>query len=179
MESVFKNGNPWGRTRSKRTEWTEGLDVKHFSQDMEILYYVGCTPAYDPRVQEVAKSLVKCLEKTGLSFGILGSEENCCGNEVYGMGEKGLFEFLAEENQKVFSKYDVKQLVTSCPHSYHTFKNRYKQKDFEVNHHTQLFANLIEEGKLSFSNKLIRKPCGVLRSAASPGSVGSAGSRAG
>ena len=73
------------------------------------------------------------------------------------MGEKGLFEFLAEENLKVFSKYDVKQLVTSCPHSYHTFKNRYEQKDFEVNHHTQLFANLIEEGKLSFSNKLSKK----------------------
>jgi Fe-S oxidoreductase len=154
LESIFKNGNPWGRIRSKRSEWSQDLNVQHVSQDVELLYFVGCTPAYDPRVQDVAKGLVKCFQKAGINFGTLGNEENCCGNEVYGMGEKGLFEFLIEENLKIFSKYDVKQVVTSCPHAYHSFKNRYGQTSFEVTHHTQLLADLIEKGQLKFSREL-------------------------
>jgi Fe-S oxidoreductase len=154
LESVFKNGNPWGRIRSKRSEWAQDFNVKHVSQGVEFLYYVGCTPAYDPRAQEVAKSLVKCFEKTEVNFGTLGNEENCCGNEVYGMGEKGLFEFLVEENMKIFNKHNVKQLVTGCPHSYHSFKSRYEQTSFEVLHHTQLLADVIEKGRVPFSKEL-------------------------
>jgi len=157
LESIFKNGNPWERIRSKRSEWAQDLNIKHISQGAETLYFVGCTPAYDPRVQEVAKSLVKCFEKAGVNFGTLGDEENCCGGEVYGMGEKGLFEFLVEENMKIFNKYSVKQVVTSCPHSYHAFKNRYGQTTFEVQHHTQLLASLIEKGKLSLSKEVNKK----------------------
>ena len=157
LESVFKNGNPWDRIRSKRTEWAQGLNIKHISQGAEILYYVGCTASYDPRIQEVAKSLVKCLQKAGVDFGILGEEENCCGNEVYGVGEKGLFEFLVEENMKLFNKYGVKRMVTTCPHGYNTFKNRYGQTSFEVQHHSQLLANLIENGKLKLSKELNKK----------------------
>ena len=132
LESIFKNGNPWGRIRTKRTEWAEGLNIKHISQGAEYLYFVGCTPAYDTRVQEVAKSLANCLIKAQVDFATLGQEENCCGSEVYGIGEKGLFEYLIEENMKIFNKYNVKQVVTSCPHAYHTFKNRYGQTSFEV-----------------------------------------------
>ncbi|MCW3985835.1 MAG: (Fe-S)-binding protein [Candidatus Bathyarchaeota archaeon] len=154
LESTFKNGNPWARIRSKRSEWAQELDIKHVSQDAEFLYFVGCTPAYDPRVQEVATSLVKCFEKAGVNFGTLGDEENCCGSEVYGMGEKGLFELLIEENVKLFNKYDVKHLVTSCPHSYNAFKNRYGQTSFEVLHHTQLLADLISKGNLTFSREI-------------------------
>jgi Fe-S oxidoreductase len=157
LESIFKNGNPWGRTRNKRSEWTQGLNLKHISQGAETLFFVGCTAAYDPRVQNVPKSLVKCFEKAGLNFGILGDEENCCGSEVYGMGEKGLFDFLVEENMKTFNKYNVKQAVTSCPHGYHSFKNRYNQTSFEIKHHSQLLANLIETGKLTLSKQLDKK----------------------
>ncbi|UCH32036.1 MAG: (Fe-S)-binding protein [Candidatus Bathyarchaeota archaeon] len=154
LESIFKNGNPWGRIRSKRSEWMQEMKVKHVSEGVEFLYYVGCTPAYDPRVQDVAKAIAKGFEKAHVNFGTLGDEENCCGNEVYGMGEKGLFEFLVEENVKLFGKYGVKQLVTGCPHSYHSFKNRYGQIDFEVLHHTQIFADLIEKGKFELAQSL-------------------------
>jgi Fe-S oxidoreductase len=157
LESIFKNGNPWARIRNKRSEWAQGLNVKHVSQGAEILYFVGCTPAYDPRIQNVPKSLVKCFEKAGLNFGILGDEETCCGSEVYGMGEKGLFEFLTEENMKLFNKYNIKQAVTSCPHGYHAFKNRYKQTSFEIQHHTQLLSKLIETGKLVFAKEVNKK----------------------
>lgn len=157
LESTFKNGNPWARIRSKRTEWTQGLNVKHVSQGAEILYYVGCTSAYDTRIQNVAKSFATCLEKAGVNFGILGEEENCCGSEIYGMGEKGLFDFLVEENVKNFNKYNVKQIVTTCPHGFHTLKNRYSQKTFEAQHHTQLLAKLIEDGKLTLKKEVNKK----------------------
>lgn len=157
LESIFKNGNPWARIRNKRSEWLQGLNVKHISQGADILLYVGCTSAYDPRIQNVAKSLVACLEKAGLNFGILGDEENCCGSEVYGMGEKGLFDYLVEENMKIFDKYNVKQAVTSCPHGFHAFKSRYNQTSFEIQHCTQLLAKLIENGKLTFTKEVNKK----------------------
>jgi Fe-S oxidoreductase len=150
LEGIFKNGNPWGRIRSKRTEWMSDLNIKQFSADADFLYFVGCTPSYDPRVQDVAKSLVKCFEKAEVNFGTLGNEENCCGNEVYGMGEKGLFEFLVEENLKLFNKYAVKRLVTTCPHAYHSFNTKYGETKFETLHHTQLLADLIDQDKLQF-----------------------------
>lgn len=157
LESIFKNGNPWGRVRSKRSEWAQELGVKHASQGSEILYYVGCTPSYDPRVQDVARSLVKCFKKADLDFAFLGDEENCCGGEVYGMGEKGLFDFIVEENMKTFEKYNVKRLVTSCPHSFHAFKNRYGQTSLEVQHHSQLLATMVEESKLQLSSQMKKK----------------------
>ncbi len=154
LENIFKNGNPWGRIRNKRSEWAQGLNIKPLSQDTDLLYFVGCTPAYDPRVQDVSRNLVKCFGKAEVNFGTLGDEENCCGNEVYGMGEKGLFDFLVEENIKLFKKYGVKRLVTSCPHSYHSFKNRYGQTDFEVLHHSQLLADLVDKGRVQFPKEI-------------------------
>ena len=157
LESIFKNGNPWARIRNKRSEWMQGLNVKHVSQGAEVLFFVGCTSAYDPRIQSVPKSLVKCFEKAGLNFGVLGDEENCCGSEVYGMGEKGLFDYLVEENMKTLTKYNVKQAVTSCPHGYNSFKNRYNQTSFEPLHHSQLLAKLIDEKKLTLSKQLDKR----------------------
>lgn len=157
LEGIFNYGNPWVRSRAKRAEWSRNLNLKHISQGGEILYFVGCTTAYDPRVQNVAISLVLSLQKAGVDFGVLGEEENCCGNEVYGMGEKGLFEVLVEENMKVFDKYKVKQVVTNCPHGFNAFKNRYNQTSFEPLHHTQLIAQLIDEHKLKFMKKVRKK----------------------
>ena len=157
LESVYLNGNPWGRARGKRVEWTRDLNVKHVSQGAEVLYFVGCTTSYDPRVQSVAKSLVKCFNAAGVDFGTLGEEESCCGSEVYHIGERGLFEFLIEENTKLFSGYGVKKLVTNCPHGFDVFKNRYPQSDLEVWHHSQFLAKLIDEGKLVPSKRVEKK----------------------
>ncbi|MCW4053031.1 MAG: (Fe-S)-binding protein [Candidatus Bathyarchaeota archaeon] len=157
LESIFKNGNPWQRIRNKRSEWMIDLDIKHVSQKTDYLFYVGCTSSYDPRIQNVAKSLVSCFKKTGIDFGTLGDEENCCGNEVYGMGEKGLFELLVEENVKLFQKYNISQVITSCPHSYHSFKNRYGETSFKVLHHTQLLSDLVDKDKLKWSKDYSKK----------------------
>lgn len=157
LESIFNHGNPWGRSRIKRIEWSQGLNIQKISKGGELLYFVGCTSAYDPRVQNVARSLVLCLQKARVNFGVLGEEENCCGNEVYSMGEKGLFDFLVEENMKTFAKYSVQQTVTNCPHGFNAFNNRYNQTDFETLHHTQLLAQLIDMQKLKFTKKVNKK----------------------
>jgi len=155
LESVYKHGNPWGRARSKRSEWAEGLNLKQPTQDEKIslLYFVGCAPAYDSRVQEVAKALVKIFGKMGEDFRFLGNDETCCGSEIYSMGEKGLFEWLVEENQNLFNKYAIDLMVTTSPHCFNIFKTRYPEIKFEVQHYTQYLCNQLEKGKLKFQEK--------------------------
>ncbi len=151
LESVFKHGNPWDRTRAKRSEWAEGLDVPEFTEEKGLLYFVGCTPAYDPRCQETAKALVNVFSAAEVDYGTLGDEETCCGDTVYGMGEKGLFEMLVEDNTELFEGRGVKRMVTTSPHCFNAFKNRYGEPGFEAQHYTQLLASLIDEGKLELS----------------------------
>ena len=155
LESTFKFGNPWGRGKAKRSEWAQGLNVKDLTEgaEAEILYYVGCTPAYDDRVQAVAQALVKVFDNAGVDFGTLGNAELCCGSEMRRLGEEGLFEFLVEDNLAMFRQHDIKRMVTTSPHCYNTFKTEYEGLDFEVQHYTQLLADLIERGELAFSGE--------------------------
>jgi Fe-S oxidoreductase len=166
LESTFKFGNPWGRGKAKRADWAQGLNLKNLSEgaEAEILYFVGCTPSYDDRVQAVARAMVKAFEKAGVDFGILGNEEICCGSEMRRLGEEGLFEFLVEDSLEIFKQRGVKRMVTTSPHCYNTFKNEYEGLDIEIQHYTQFVADLIEQGKLTFSgevNKVVtyQDPC--------------------
>lgn len=156
LEGVFKHGNPWGRIRSKRSEWANGLGIKDVSQGdkVEMLCFIGCAASYDPRVQEMAKAMVKIFTKAGVDFGILSNEEGCCGNEVRRMGEAGLFEMLVEDNLKLFHSHGITRIVTLCPHGYNVFKNEYQGSQIEVKHYTQFIAELINKGKLTFSNQI-------------------------
>jgi Fe-S oxidoreductase len=160
MESTYKHRNPWGKPKNKRTEWTktlpEEIKVKDFSQGdrAEFLYFVGCTASSDPRIQEVAKALVFNLQRAGVDFGILGNEEQCCGNEVRRMGETGLFEELADANVSRFDSYQIERIFTLCPHGFNALKNEYPQGKFEVFHTTQLLAKCLEEGKISFTQEI-------------------------
>lgn len=162
MENAYKHGNPWGKSKGKRTEWIkdlpEGLRVKDFSQGDHALslYFVGCTASSDPRIQEIAKSLIFILNQTGTDFGILGNEEQCCGNEIRRMGETGLFEELMEGNRQNFETYGIEQIFTSCPHGFNVFKNEYPQGKLNVLHTTQLLSKQLEEGKISFSKEIKR-----------------------
>jgi Fe-S oxidoreductase len=166
LESTFKFGNPWNRGKAKRADWAQGLNVKDLTGggEADILYFVGCTPSYDDRVQAVAQAMVKVFEKAGVDFGILGNEEICCGSEMRRMGEEGLFEFLVEDNLELFKQHDIKRMVTTSPHCYNTFKNEYEGLNIEVQHYTQFVADLIERGELTLSgevNKVVtyQDPC--------------------
>ncbi|HXX36203.1 MAG TPA: (Fe-S)-binding protein [Thermodesulfobacteriota bacterium] len=154
LEAVFKQGNPWGRARNKRSEWAEGLGIRDFTQGdkADMLLYVGCASSYDPRVQKVSKALVNIFTKAGIDVGILGNEETCCGNEVRRMGEKGLFEMLVEHNLELFHNYGINQIVTISPHCYNAIKNEYQDNKIEVKHYTQFLAELVDTGKLTFSH---------------------------
>ncbi len=156
LESVYKHGNPWGRIRDKRSEWAEDLNIEKpkEGETVPLLYFVCCSVAYDPRAQSIGRALVNIFRKTGLNFKTFGNEENCCGNEVYHMGEKGLFEILVEDNLNLFNQYNIELMVTSSPHCYNAFKNLYTGINFEVKHYTQLLSDLIDKGKLKFSKSI-------------------------
>ncbi len=154
LEGVYKYGNPYGISRNRRTEWAEDLNIKYVTggKSTDLLYFVGCAASYDSRAQEIAKALAKNLKKLEIDFSILGNEETCCGNEVYSIGEKGLFEELTKKNLELFKQYNVQRIITTSPHCFHAFKNRYEE-DIEAQHYTVFFADLIDKGKIEFSNK--------------------------
>ncbi|MFC1916569.1 (Fe-S)-binding protein [Chloroflexota bacterium] len=152
LENIQRQGNPYGNARIKRGEWVEGTGIKKY-EGQEFLYYVGCVGSYDTRAKETAKTLGEVLLKAGVSFGVLGNEENCDGNEVSKLGEESLFQLLAEENIQKFKDLGVKKIVTLSPHSYNAIRNDYPKFDgsFEVFHYTQLLRDLIKGGMLDVS----------------------------
>jgi Fe-S oxidoreductase len=160
MENAYKHGNPWGKPKGKRTEWLKGLPedlmVRDFSQGdrAEYLYFVGCTAASDPRIQEIARAMVFLFQQAGIDFAILGNEEQCCGNEIRRMGETGLFEELMDGNIQRFESYGIGQILTNCPHGFNVFKNEYPQGKLNVLHATQILAKRLEEGKLSLTREI-------------------------
>jgi len=172
LTGIFRQGNPTGIAREDRMGWANGTQIKAAQEGCEVLLHVCCTPAYDPRVQVVPRALVKAFTAAGLDFGTLGTDESCCGNEVRRMGESGLFEMLVEENGELIRSVGAGRLVTVSPHCFNTFKNEYSLSGgageqgsgrageqggrgaMEVLHYTQLMAELVEQGRLKFSNEV-------------------------
>ena len=148
FESVYSYGNPLKLLRSDRAAWANG--TKMYAPSDEYLLYVGCLGSYDENAQKMAKSLADVLNAAGVSFGILGNDEECCGNEIYMLGEMGLFQTLVEKNNQKFKELDVKKVVTLSPHAYNVMKNRYPAlgASFEVYHYTQLLNDLLKENKI-------------------------------
>ena len=148
-------GNPFGEERKNRADWAKGLSVKTFTEGMEILYFPGCYPSYDPRMQRVARATVNILNTAGVDFGILGQKESCCGESIRKTGDEELFKRLARENIKTLIDNGVKKIVVSSPHCYHTFKNEYPEfmVNFEVIHSSQYLFELIDEGRLEITKE--------------------------
>ena len=155
LENTLLQGNPWGRFRDRRGDWAKDLGVKILGEaTSETLFYIGCAPSYDPRVQNVSIALVKIFKEAGLDFGILGKKESCCGNEIRRMGEQALFKKLAKDNTNLFRKVGIKRIITISPHCYHAFKNDYPNMDIPIQHYTQVIADFIEMGKIKWSKPL-------------------------
>ncbi len=157
--SLGAEGNPLCEERKKRADWAEGLSVKTFTEGMEVLYFPGCYPSYDPRLRKVATATANILNRAGVDFGILGSKENCCGESIRKTGSEELFKRLARENIKTFIENGVKKILVSSPHCYHTFKNEYPEfkANFEVVHVSQYLFELINEGRLELKNEYGKK----------------------
>jgi Fe-S oxidoreductase len=157
--SLIGEGNPLNEKREDRGKWAEGLSVKAFTEEMEILYFSGCYLSYDPRLKKVAAATAQILNKAGVKFGILGTRENCCGESIRKTGDEELFKRLARENIKAFVDNGVKKILVSSPHCYHTFKNEYPEfmVNFEVVHVSQYLASLISEGRLELTKEYGKK----------------------
>ncbi|MFH1807561.1 MAG: (Fe-S)-binding protein [Pseudomonadota bacterium] len=156
--SLGTQGNPLNEEREQRDAWAAGLDVKPFTDDMELLYFVGCYYSYDPRMRKVARATVELLHKAGVSFGILGNQENCCGESIRKTGNEAVFRNLAKDNIKTFIDRGVKKILVSSPHCLHTFKNEYPEfmVHFEVVHMTELLAELLASGRLKLAGEFPR-----------------------
>ncbi len=160
LESIFKDGNPWGSPRAKRLDWTEGLDVRILEPEAEettdVLLFICCTDCYDPRVMKVAQALVKVLNAAGVDYGLIGDDESCCGSEVRRLGEEGLFEMCDEENVELLNSFNVNRIVAISPHCFNTLKKEYHGLKVPVLHYTELVAELLEEGKLELPKEIAK-----------------------
>ena len=152
LRCIETRGHSCRGTTLARTEWTDGLDIKPLAEDSEvdILYWVGCTAALEDRNTKVAIAFSKILSAAGIKFGILGDEESCCGEPARRIGNEYLFQMQAIKNIEVLKNYNIKKIVTTCPHCFNSIKNEYPQfeGEFEVVHHTEFIDQLIQEGRL-------------------------------
>jgi Fe-S oxidoreductase len=150
--SLEKRGHPFSGTSATRLDWAQGLDVRHISdaKDAEVLLWVGCGGALIERNQRVIRAIARLLTIAGVKFAIMGREEKCSGDPARRIGNEFLFETLAKENVANLTKYQVRKVVTPCPHCFNTFKNEYPRYGgrFEVWHHSEFLAQLVEDGRL-------------------------------
>ncbi len=153
--SLSTDGNPLSEDRAGRADWAKGLEVKPFTEGMEVLYFVGCYYSYDPRLKKAALATANILNKAGVDFGILGTKENCCGESIRKTGGEEVFKTLAKENIKTFIDKGVKKILVSSPHCFDTFKNEYPEfmVNFEVVHICQYLLELIEQGRLELTGE--------------------------
>jgi Fe-S oxidoreductase len=155
LKNLRVRGNPWRGTTYARTDWAEGMDIKIAGEDnnIDILFWVGCTEALEDRSLKVARAVAGIMKQAGVDFGILGEEEMCCGDPARRLGAEHLFQMLVTNNIQLLKSYNIRKIVTACPHCYNTLKNEYPQfsGQFEVLHHTQFIAGLLKEGKLEFN----------------------------
>jgi Fe-S oxidoreductase len=150
LNSLKDNGNPWGGDRRKRLAWAADLDLPAFAPEHEYCLFTCCTTAYDPGNRQAGRALHQLIEKAGVSFGTLGSKENCCGDPAHKLGANELFSELALQNSELFLDAGVQKILTTSPHCLNAFKNNYAELKGSVGseHYTELVDRLIAQGRL-------------------------------
>lgn len=157
FENMEGRSNPWGIAPTDRTKWYATLDVKPFEADKtEYLLYVGCAGSFDSRQKHVTVALASVLNAAGVSWGILGKEELCCGDSLRRLGNEFVFDRIAKQNVQLFKEKRITKVITQCPHCFTTLKNDYKQYglELEVIHHSQLINDLISSGRLKLNHQV-------------------------
>jgi Fe-S oxidoreductase len=153
LRDVERASNPWGKPQTERASWADGLDV-HVLQSgepaPEYLYWVGCAASFDERAKKSAQSTAKLLNAASVDFAILGPREACNGDPARRMGNEYVFQAYAEQNVATLNEQGVTKIVASCPHCFNTLANEYGDfgGNYEVVHHSELLAQLVDEGRL-------------------------------
>lgn len=152
--------NPWGKSRESKFRWLEQVDVKDVTKERsEVLFFAGCTPQ-DTSVQQVPQNSIEVLKRAGVDIGVLGEQEKCCGAFAYQVGEREVAVDLIRDNIDTFNKLGISTLVSSCAVCFGTFQAiypAYGKMNFKVVHISQLLDQLLQEGKLKFSQSLDTK----------------------
>jgi len=154
LRDVDRSSNPWGKPQADRTHWADGLGVRVLKEGEpapDVLFWVGCAPAFDERARKAAVSTAKLLQMAGVDFAILGPREACTGDPARRMGDEYTFQRLAGQNVATLNETGVKTIVTTCPHCFNTIGNEYPDFGgrYEVVHHTEFLAELVRDGKLA------------------------------
>lgn len=153
FRNIENNSNPWGIGSHLRADWAKELGIPTLAEDpnVEYLFYVGCAGSFDDRGKKVSTAFAKILKAAGVGFGILGTEEGCCGDSAMRGGNEYLYQTLAQANIEVMKGYNVKKIIATCPHGYNALKTDYPHfgGEFEVLHHTEIIADLIAKGKIT------------------------------
>lgn len=158
--NLERNYNPWGVGWASRAQWLDERKIRDqvnlLGEDhgeFEYLLYGGCAVAFDDRYKKVGETVIKMLNKAGIKFGYLGTEEVCCGDPARRLGNEYLFQTLAKQNIETFNNYGVKRIICLCPHGFNTIKNEYPYLGghYVVFHYTEVLADLIGQGKLNVS----------------------------
>lgn len=154
FENTEQRSNPWGIAPSDRAKWAANIDAQPFEEGKtEYLFYVGCAGAFDSRERQVSLAIAKVLDAAGISWGILGRDEACCGDSLRRLGNEYVYDQLVRQNLATFKERGVKKIITECPHCYTTLKNDYRQygAELDVIHHTELINRLMTEGRLKLN----------------------------
>ena len=147
------------KNHKKKQHFTMGNELKvptmaelfAAGKQPEVLFWVGCAGSFDDRAKKITKAFVKILNQAKVEFAVLGTEESCTGDPAKRAGNEFLFQMQAVTNIEVLNGYEVKKVVTACPHCFNTIKNEYPGLggNYEVVHHTQFLKQLLEEGRIS------------------------------
>ncbi len=157
FENMEGRSNPWGIAPTDRTKWYSTLEVKPFEANQtEYLLYVGCAGSFDSRQKHVTVALATILNEAGVSWGILGKEELCCGDSLRRLGNEFVFDRMAKQNVALFKDKGIRKVITQCPHCFTTLKNDYRQYglELEVIHHSELIDSLLKSGKLKLDHQV-------------------------
>jgi Fe-S oxidoreductase len=153
FENMEQRSNPWGIAPGDRAKWASELDVKHFEAGTEYLFYVGCYGAFDARSRHVSAAVASILNRAGISWGILGKDELCCGDSLRRLGNEYVFDQMVKANLKLFTDKGIKKIITQCPHCFSTLKHDYRQYgiELEVIHHTEFIEQLLRDNRLKLN----------------------------
>jgi Fe-S oxidoreductase len=157
FENMEGRSNPWGIAPTDRTKWYSTMAVKTFAaNETEYLLYVGCAGSFDSRQKHVTVALSAILDAAGISWGILGREELCCGDSLRRLGNEFVFDRMAQQNVQLFKDKGITKVITQCPHCFTTLKNDYRQYglELEVIHHSELIDTLLASGRLKLDHQV-------------------------
>lgn len=156
FENMERVGSPWNFSPADRSEWADGLEILTVAemfergQRPEVLFWVGCMGSFDDRSRKIAVAFSKIMKAAGIDFAILGQEEACNGDPARRLGNEYLYQILARQNIETLNRYEVKTVVTICPHCFHQIGNEYPQLggNYEVIHHATYIERLLDEGRV-------------------------------